>query len=258
METPAIAAKFREEFCRIHQVDLQLAQVFAALPTTAFFVKDRRSRFVEANERLARILGCQHPWQVIGMSDLDFRPRQEAMVYLEEDLRVLRGGLQHHRTMQLVPAVGGEVQWYITTKSALRQPDGTVCGVVGILQESQEFSGMIPEFTAIEPALRHLHRQYAEPITTQELADLVDLSERHFLRKFRALVGEGPMQHLVRRRVQAACQALISSTATAGRIAVDCGFYDQSAFTRAFRHLVGETPQAYRQRHRAALWGAVS
>ena len=45
---------------------------------------------------------------------------------------------------------------------------------------------------------------------------------------------------------------LITTDAPVGGIALDCGFYDQSAFTRAFREFMGTTPAEYRNQYAAA------
>jgi transcriptional regulator GlxA family with amidase domain len=40
------------------------------------------------------------------------------------------------------------------------------------------------------------------------------------------------------------------SPATVGEVAVACGFYDQSHFTKAFKAHAGLPPQAYRRRRK--------
>ena len=122
-----------------------------------------------------------------------------------------------------------------------------------VLYDLHEVGGVTQHFQQMEPALRHLHTRFREPIETNHLAALTHLSERQFTRLFNKLLGETPMRYLIRQRIRAACQELIASTRTVGAIALDCGFYDQSAFTRAFREQTSLTPNAYRQRHFGAL-----
>lgn len=249
MDDRQFALEFQREFTQRTRIDLQLAALFYELPTAAFFIKDRQSRFVRANARLLRILGRAEEWEILGKTDLDFRPPQVATVYLQEDDLVMSRGNEQARSTQLVPDVDGEVNWYLTTKMPLRDHRGAVCGLAGVMYETREIGGTMQPFHRIEPALRHIHQHYGEAITTRNLAELVHLSERQFLRLFTEALGEGPMRHLVRQRIQAACQALIATDQAAGTIAIECGFYDQSAFNRAFRSVTGVTPSTYRIRH---------
>jgi PAS domain S-box-containing protein len=243
------ALLFQREFCRRTGLDFQLAGLFEHLPMVAFFAKDEESRFVRANPRLRAILGRTEEWEVLGKSDVDFRTPAIAAAYHEEDRQVMRSGRGLARITQMVPDVGGQVNWYLTTKQPLRDAHGKICGIIGAMYETKEVGGTLQPFTRIEPALRHLHLHYADSISTAELARLTHLSERQFLRIFREAIGESPMRHLVRQRIHMACQALIATDQAAGTIAQHCGFYDQSAFIRAFRDFTGITPSAYRKRH---------
>lgn len=54
--------------------------------------------------------------------------------------------------------------------------------------------------------------------------------------------------YILRLRLLAARRRLRTTTVAVGRIATDCGFYDQAHFTRAFRKHTGQTPLEYRRR----------
>lgn len=250
MDARGHALRFQQCFMRRVGGALQLARLFEAMPIVAFFAKDRASRFVRANERVLQILGCQREWEVLGKTDFDFRPAEVAAVFIEEDRRVMRTGRTLTRYIQMVPDIAGPLRWWLVTKMPLHDIAGGVCGVAAAMYELHEVHGVLQPFARIEPALRHLHTHYREPITTGHLAQLVHWSESQFVRQFRRLIGETPMHYLIRQRLHAACQELIATDQTAGKIALDCGFYDQSAFTRAFRAIIGLTPQAYRRHFR--------
>lgn len=234
---------------------MQLAALLESLPMVAFFAKDEASRFVCANASLVRILGCRHEWEIVGKTDMDFRPADLAAVYLEEDRRVMRSGHALLPHVQMVPEIGGTVRWQLVSKTPLRDTRGRVCGVAGAMYEPAEIPGLLHPFLQIEPALRRIHERFHEPMTTAGLAALVHLSGRQFSRVFHRLLGVPPMKYVVRQRIRAACHQLIATDHPVGAIALDCGFYDQSAFTHAFRAHIGLTPAVYRRRHpgRAAL-----
>jgi len=54
--------------------------------------------------------------------------------------------------------------------------------------------------------------------------------------------------YVLRLRLLMAQRRLRETADAIGRIATDCGFYDQSHFTRAFKAHTGLAPQQYRRR----------
>lgn len=89
-----------------------------------------------------------------------------------------------------------------------------------------------------------------EPITIDDLAGQTGLSTSYFSRAFRAAFGESPYGHVLRRRIERACDLMLSTPDPLSQIAIDCGLADQSHFTRLFRRFIGTTPNAWRRAHR--------
>ena len=251
--TQQSALSFQKAFLRHIGGGLQLATLFDTLPMIAFLAKDRHSRFVRANARTLRIFNLEHEWQMLGKMDRDYFPLELAASFVDEDRRVMRTGRTHTYYSQMVPDIKGPLNWYVVSVSPLRDTAGQICGVALVLYDMHEVGGLAQPFQQLEPALRHLHTRFREPIETRQLAALAHLSERQFTRLFKKLLGEPPMRYLIRQRIRAACQDLITTDQTAGAIAMECGFYDQSAFTRVFRSLLGVTPAQYRHQHSAEL-----
>ena len=243
------ALRFQKDFLDRMGGGLQLSALFSNLPMIAFLAKDEQSRFVCANSPTLKIFNLEHEWEMLGKTDADFFPRPLAESFVEEDRRVMTSGETRTFYAQMVPDIAGPLNWYVVTVAPLRDPRAHIRGVAIVLYDLHEVGGVAQPFSQLEPALRHLHTRFREEITTSELAALCHLSERQFTRVFRRLLGESPMRYLIRQRIRAACHDLIASDRPAGAIAVDLGFYDQSAFTRAFRAGMGVTPAAYRQRH---------
>ena len=243
------ALRFQRDFLDHIGGGLQLSSLFATLPMIAFLAKDRKSRFVCANARTLKIFNLEHEWEMLGKRDRDFFPREISSGFEEEDRRVMRSGETRTYYAQMVPDIAGPLNWYVVSVAPLRDPRARICGVAIALYDLHEVGGVARPFSQMEPALRHLHTRYCEAITTAGLAALCHLSERQFARVFHRLLGESPMRYLIRQRLRAACHELIATDHAAGAIALDLGFYDQSAFTRAFRAESGMTPARYRQRH---------
>jgi AraC-like DNA-binding protein len=89
-------------------------------------------------------------------------------------------------------------------------------------------------------------------LRTASLAATVGLSVSHFTRAFKHSVGVPPRVYVIRRRLAAACSAMLASDAPLTDIAHAHGFCDQSHFTRTFHETIGIAPHAWRCDHAAS------
>ena len=94
----------------------------------------------------------------------------------------------------------------------------------------------------------YLNSHFSKNITIESVAAKVHLSTSQFQRRFRALFQTSPIQYLLQLRIDSACQQLQRTALPIGSIAIENGFYDQSAFCRQFQKRVGLTPRQYRTR----------
>jgi AraC-like DNA-binding protein len=85
-------------------------------------------------------------------------------------------------------------------------------------------------------------------VSPATLAARSGLSAARFARLTRRLFGLTPSQLIAKTRITAASQLLHETTKSVAEVAHDCGYFDQSAFTRAFRSATGLTPIEYRRR----------
>jgi AraC family transcriptional regulator len=93
----------------------------------------------------------------------------------------------------------------------------------------------------------HIETNLDAAITTKDLAVLARLSSFHFCRAFRDSFGESPHGYVTRRRVERAQGLMLTTNASLGRIAADCGFTDQAHLSNLFRRFVGESPGVWRR-----------
>jgi AraC family transcriptional regulator len=84
-------------------------------------------------------------------------------------------------------------------------------------------------------------------ILLTDLAAACNLSVRQFTRAFRQTMGMAPHRWLLQRRIEKAQDLLARSTRSLANVAADCGFADQSHFTRVFTRAVGTTPGQWRR-----------
>lgn len=96
-------------------------------------------------------------------------------------------------------------------------------------------------------ALALLHGDPRRPWTVDDLAGEVALSRSALADRFTSLIGESPMQYLLRWRLSRAARALRAG-AQITRVAEDCCYESAAAFSRAFKREFGVAPSAWRKR----------
>jgi AraC family transcriptional regulator len=92
----------------------------------------------------------------------------------------------------------------------------------------------------------NLHRS----IHIRDLSAVAQRSPAYFCRKFKLAVGESPHAYVVRKRLERACQLMVTSAAALSEIALSAGFSDQAHLCRHFRGAFGQSPASWRREHR--------
>lgn len=101
--------------------------------------------------------------------------------------------------------------------------------------------------THIHSVLSYMHAHYTEDILMRELAALVDMSEKYFIRYFHFHIGITPKQYLVELRMKHALELLADTRRSIADIAAELGYSDQYCFSKAFHKYYGEAPSAFRK-----------
>ncbi len=94
-------------------------------------------------------------------------------------------------------------------------------------------------------AILHVTTHFDCKIALEQAAALCRLSPTQFCRLFRQEQGVSFGQHLLRYRLEQACQRLAHSGALVKDVAYSVGFNDLSYFTRAFKRQLGVCPSDY-------------
>ncbi len=98
----------------------------------------------------------------------------------------------------------------------------------------------------IRLALQYISRNFATPITLQEVAEHVNLSAPYFSGLFKQVCGTSFKEYLTMIRIEESKRLLTNTSDSIIDIAVAVGFGDQSYFTKVFRKHTGLTPKQYR------------
>src|SRR5882757_400672 len=105
-------------------------------------------------------------------------------------------------------------------------------------------------------AMRALHGKPAEAWTVEKLASLWNMSLTAFGPRFKASLGEAPLEYLARWRMSRAGIVLRDTERSLAEIANEVGYESDAALSKAFHRVVGMAPGAFRkQRGEAAANG---
>ncbi|MDD2710575.1 MAG: helix-turn-helix domain-containing protein [Verrucomicrobiae bacterium] len=106
-----------------------------------------------------------------------------------------------------------------------------------------------PNTVLLENAMRHIEAHLQEDIGRDDVARIACLSPSHFSRLLRKKTGWTFTELMGMARVNKAREMLVRTGKGLTEIAIECGFCDQSYFTKVFRKQTGLTPRDYRLRH---------
>ncbi len=95
------------------------------------YAKDSESRFIMANNHVLYNFGFSQFEDILGKTDLDLLPREEAMKAYEMEHSVLHDG-QMNKYEEHIIGTDGKIRWLEVTKVPMRDREGNITGLVGI------------------------------------------------------------------------------------------------------------------------------
>jgi AraC family transcriptional regulator len=98
-------------------------------------------------------------------------------------------------------------------------------------------------------AIEFMHDNFGRELALEEIAAAAYLSEFHFARLFKQIVGSTPHVYLANLRIEKARKLLAETAIPIIEIAAMVGYQSQSHFTKIFKSITGLTPKAYRESH---------
>jgi AraC family transcriptional regulator len=101
--------------------------------------------------------------------------------------------------------------------------------------------------TQLQAILDYIHTSLDQTVKLTDLAAILGMSVHYFCTSFKKAMAISPYQYVLQQRMERAKQLLRQRKELAiADIALQCGFANQSHFTKNFRQLVGTTPKVYR------------
>ncbi|MCP3063895.1 AraC family transcriptional regulator [Myxococcus sp. K38C18041901] len=138
----------------------------------------------------------------------------------------------------------------IDASSCRLERDEALCGLLVELVRGHSTQGQEPtRVVHCAPGIRRaralIEAQVTRNIGLRELAREARLSPWHFVRAFRAQMGQTPQVYLRCLRVRHA-QRLLATDMAMSEVALACGLADQSHLVKQFTRTLGVTPGQYR------------
>jgi AraC-like DNA-binding protein len=222
-------------------------ELFDAVADTVYFLKDRAGRYAAVNLTLVERTGRTRKDQMIGLTAEEAFSGPLGQRYGAQDAAILAGAPALKGDLELHRYPGGREGWCLTWKEPLYARSGAILGLVGLSRDVQPASVAPKEARKLATALKWAQEHLDRPLRVGDLADRAGLSDFQFDQRLRAMFGHSAGQYLTRLRMDRAREKLRRSPASISEVALDCGYADQTAFTRQFRKLVGLTPHQYRR-----------
>jgi AraC-like DNA-binding protein len=222
--------------------------LFDRIPDVVFFVKDREGRYVMVNQTLVDRCGLASKEEILGRTTRELFPDPLGKRFLDQDFQVLRGGGEISDLLELHLFPSRVEGWCLTDKVPLTGSGGAVVGLAGVSRDLAlpNSPGDLHDLAAV---VRHIQTRYHEPLRVETLAEKAGLSTYQLNRRIRAIFSITAGQLIAKTRIDAASHLLRTTAKPVGEVAAECGYFDQSAFTRQFKSLVGLTPRQYREHH---------
>lgn len=100
----------------------------------------------------------------------------------------------------------------------------------------------------VHSTIQYIQLNYQKKISLNDIAAYVSVSSSYLCRLFKREVGQSVMGFLTQLRIDKSKELLLSTDRDIVEIAMECGFEDQSYYTKVFKRLSDCTPHQYRKR----------
>ncbi len=221
-------------------------QLFNHVPDIVYFVKDDKGRYINVNTTLVKRLSLSGKEDIIGKRVDELYPGPMGEGYIQQDRSILKTGIGITGRLELHLYPNGKQGWCLTYKEPIIAKDGRVLGLVGISKDIHAPTEKKESLAPVQEVLDYVRRNVDQPLRLPDLAEMVDLSVYQLDQRIRGLYNISAGQLITQTRIEKACNLLKSSREAIANIALDCGYSDQSAFTRQFKQTTGSTPKDFR------------
>lgn len=131
---------------------------------------------------------------------------------------------------------------YICAANQLRQILSHIALLKPLARHKQSGDGL-----DIERVHSLMQARIHEQLDLDTLAETVNLSKYHFLKKYKEITATTPINHFIQLKIERACHLLDTTNNHVNEIAFSVGYEDAYYFSRIFKKLMGVSPSQYRK-----------
>ena len=101
----------------------------------------------------------------------------------------------------------------------------------------------------IKEAQLYIEQNYEQKLNINDIANMVHLNGRSFLRRFKKATANTPLEYIQRVKIEAAKKRLESTADSILQVMYGIGYMDEKAFRNTFRKYTGLSPKEYRNKY---------
>ena len=226
-----------------------MESVFDSLGDVVFCIKDRQGRYESVNQALVDRVNAADKSDLIGKTATDIFPESLAKIYSSQDQHVLTHAEPILDQLEQINNIDGNLGWYLASKFPIFDDQYNLIGLVGISQDLHSPSDRDLEMANVKSVVDFIKSNLGTTLRTEPLAEQAGMSCDQLDRRMKRVFRLSTKKFIMKSRLEEATRLLVNSDRSLVEVATDCGFADQSAFTRHFRAAVQVTPAVYRKQN---------
>ena len=241
---------FQRQFFRKAGPNIEiLRQMADSMPDVRFNIVDCDNRVVAFNKANCANCNFRDESEIVGRRIEDAFPPILADAYISLYAEVRESGVPV-RDRLCAHGSDRSTELRVTNVFPICNGEGKIIGTAAFYRPVSN-GDITPEwYGALRKAMTYIDRHYKEAISLADLAITAGMSKSTFRRVFTMRLSISPGECISTIRINHARKLLAETSATIDQIAHECGFYDQSHFTKIFKRMRGMTPGRYRRMFR--------